>query len=177
MKDSNNIAARGSDLDGDGRLDVLEVGGRKYVAEPNAGQDNGQSKRTLFYQCDFHNGYGASCYQNDKRHSEELSVSDNFLDVTKSVAGVVASDLYNVAARVGNVAVRAGKTAGRAAFKTIAYPICGNLSANLQTKLEDLVGKENYNAENATNVSFLLMLLMRAVLPSGQQTGKLDSFN
>ena len=102
-----------------------------------------------------------------RRIEQESSLDDfldNFLDGTKSVAGVVASDLYNVAARVGNVAARAGKTAGRAAFKTLAYPICGNLSGNLQIKLENLVGNENYDAADASHISYATNLLIYPVV-------------
>lgn len=56
--------------------------------------------------------------------------------------GIVARDLGNVV-----------KEAGRAAFKTVTYPIVGNLSANLKKRLEGLVGKQNFDANQATRVS------------------------
>jgi len=44
-------------------------------------------------------------------------------------------------------------SAGRIAFKALAYPTLGNLSGKLQTRLENLVGKENYDAGRAKVIS------------------------
>jgi len=57
------------------------------------------------------------------------------------VFGYLNKDVKNVGKDVIKVACKA------------TYPILGNMSNNVQTKLENLLGKEYYNAEHAFNTS------------------------
>lgn len=53
---------------------------------------------------------------------------------------------------------RAGKSTLKGLEQVVckaSYPVLGNLSTNLQTRIENLVGKEHYNAYSATVVSIL----------------------
>ncbi len=74
--------------------------------------------------------------------------------VTK-VAGVLYDDAAKVTKVVAGDVGRGLVKAGKAGFKAVAYPTVGNLSANLQRRLENLVGKDWYNATRATNVSMI----------------------
>jgi len=61
---------------------------------------------------------------------------------------------------IGKDAGRCLARAGKATLESLeqvvckaSYPILGNLSANLQNRIQDAVGKEHYNSVHATRVS------------------------
>lgn len=59
-----------------------------------------------------------------------------------------------------------GKKTAKLAFKA-SYPILGNLSENVQTNLENLVGREYYDSQKAFETSLKLNPIIYAILSGG----------
>jgi len=79
-----------------------------------------------------------------------------FIDEVRAVVRSASIDIANI---VGGISREGIKSATKLTFKATTYPIIGNLTYESQRGLERRVGREWFNANNATTTSALTNLI------------------